>query len=230
MRNENSHRLKSRVFLLRNNIEIVPTILSTSKEDFEKNFHKLIQNPNLSGWIHIDLADGEFVNNKTVGLEVINKIEFSQNIEIHLMVKSPMEWIKNIESSSIKRVIFHIESDDVEKSIEWAKEIGLLVGLAINPQTELSQLSPFIDKIDLILIMGVNPGFQGQEFLPSSLEKIKASVKLYPEKIIGEDGGINDRNIKLVAATGASHIAVGSFLTHGDINENLERLWKALRS
>ena len=146
------------------------------------------------------------------------------------MVSHPLEWIDDLIRSGFERIIFHIEAaDDRENVIEYIKSKGLEVGLAINNETDIEKLQPFIDKINVVLVMTIVPGFQGHPFIPEALVKVRNMKSMNWPVRIGVDGAVKDTDAKDIVASGVDFMIVGSYLLDGDIDENLENLWEALR-
>ena len=206
-------------------VQIIPAILSNTEEQFKNDITKVASSQALvGGWVHIDFADNKFVQNKTINTDVISKFPANFQKEAHLMVTHPLEWIDKLVEANFKRVIFHIEcNDDIDEVINYAKSKGLEVGLAIKIETPIEKLEPFISKIDMVLVMSIKAGFQGQLFITDSLQKIRDINSKWDVKI-GVDGAVKDKNIKPLIESGAEHLIVGSFLLKGNIDENLERL------
>lgn len=212
-------------------IQIIPAILSTSEDDYRKDILRYQQSQYFKdGWVHIDFMDNIFVQNKSIEPEVTVKYPINLHKEAHLMVMQPLEWVDNLVKSGFERAIFHLEAaDDIEECINKIKSKGLEVGLAIKSETPVEKLAPFIPKIDVVLIMTIVPGFQGQPFIPETLDKVKEiKSRKWPIKV-GVDGAVKDSNIKEVTKAGVDFVAVGSYLLEGDIDENLEELWEATR-
>ncbi|MCL4365895.1 ribulose-phosphate 3-epimerase [Patescibacteria group bacterium] len=211
-------------------IQIVPAILDKTPQDFKKHIAQLKYSTSFQeGWVHIDFADNKFVQNQTIGIDVVEKTPINLNKEAHLMVIHPLQWIDKLKEADFKRIIFHYESkDDVLECINKIKGLGMEVGVALNINTPLEKLEPFKDKIDLVLVMAIVPGFQGQPFLPETFDKIKdLKEKGWPVKI-AVDGAVRDTNAKQLIEAGVDQLTVGSFLLKGDIDENLERLWEVI--
>ena len=211
-------------------MQIIPAILATSEEQYQKDITKLNNSPSLTeGWVHIDFADNKFVQNQTIEPEIIKKSPTNLRKEAHLMVAHPKEWIEKLANADFERVIFHIEcEDDVEEVIDLAKEQGLEVGLAIKFETPIEKLELFVPKIDTILVMSVVPGFQGQSFIAKSLDKIKELKSKGWQTKIGIDGAVKSSNIKEIIGTGVDMVTIGSYLLEGDLEENLENLWEII--
>lgn len=223
-------------------IQIIPGILATSEEQYRSDLSRLSKVEALeNAWIHIDFMDNLFVPNKSIGPSVITKYPTPLHKEAHLMIRSPLEWVDDLIKAGFERIIFHIEAEgNIEKCIEYIKNKGLEVGLAIKNETPIEKIEPFIERIDVILVMAVVPGFQGQKFIPASLDKIKETSRLRQVKLglrskgnysfrIGVDGAVKDDNIRKIVDSGVDFVTVGSYLLKGDIDENLENLWEALQ-
>jgi len=210
-------------------VQIIPAVLSRTEQQYVSDTNKLSSCEALKGnWVHIDFADNKFVQNKTIGPEIVGKFPTNFRKEAHLMVSNPKDWIDKLVDAGFERIIFHIESlDDTNRVIDYIKSKGLEVGLAIKMDTPLDYLKPYIEKIDLVLVMSIAPGFQGQPFIPQSLDRIREIKSKWGVKI-GVDGSVKDENAKFFIDTGADNLIVGSFLLKGDINENVERLWEAM--
>lgn len=211
-------------------VQIIPAILATKKEDYRRDITRIEQSSSFKeGWVHIDLMDNLFVPNGSIKPSEARNYTRLQK-EAHLMVIHPSDWIDDLVSAGFKRVIFHIESqDDVMDVINQIRDRGLEVGLAIKNETPIEKLEPFLDKIDAMVVMSVVPGFQGQKFIPEALDRIKQLKSKQLTVKIGVDGAVKDDNIKAIVEAGADFVAVGSYLLKGNINENLENLWEALR-
>ena len=171
-----------------------------------------------SDYIHIDTMDGLFVPNTQMPINEIIALEKISNkpLDVHLMVENPEEYITQLENKNIDYITIHIEiNKDINKLINIIKSLNYKVGLSIKPNTNIDSLIPYLDKIDLVLIMSVEPGFGGQQFMPNSLEKAKYLRKLNPNITIEIDGGIKDTNIKEVKKY-VDIAVVGSYITNNN--------------
>jgi len=188
---------------------IIPAILTDNFFDFQKKLKKV---ENLSSWLQIDISDGKFTPSKTLSPNDLLPLKFKQNLELHLMVFEPEKYFFAAEKLKVKRVIIHYEA--VEKNIDeiFSKKYPFTLGLALNPETEVEKILPYLSKINFILILGVTPGAQGQEFQEKVLEKIKKIKTLSSKTIIEVDGGINETTIQKVNQAGADIFVVGSAL------------------
>ncbi len=211
-------------------VQIIPGILSTSEEGFRKDILRYQRAEAFkSGWVHIDFMDNIFVPNKSIEPSVVAKYPISLHKEAHLMVAQPLKWVDRLVEAGFERIIFHLESEDnINGVIDYIKSKGKQVGLSIKKETSADKLSPFIDKVDVVLIMTIVAGFQGQKFIPETLNKIADIKKLNSKVLIGVDGGVSAKNVKLVVDCGVDFFIVGSFLLKGDIDENLEVLWETI--
>ncbi len=210
-------------------VQIIPAVLAISEEQYQKDISKLASSNSLEeGWVHIDFADNKFVQNQTIGPEVVAKSPDNFQKEAHLMVSNPKEWIDGLVKANFKRVIIHIEAEKVDETLEYIMSKGLEAGLAIKNETSIEELESFINKINTVLIMSIVAGFQGQPFLPSALKKIEEIKNKDWGVRVGVDGAVKDINIKEITETGADFVIVGSYLLKGDVDENLEILWEAV--
>lgn len=188
-------------------------------------------NNSTTNYIHIDVMDGKFVEDTQIN--TIEKITTLANtsdkqLDIHLMVENPLEYIQKLDNKNIKYIIFHLEiQENIEMLIQEIKAKGYLPGIAINPETNIEKLIPYLNQIDLILIMSVKPGRGGQKFIPTTVDKIAKLKKILQENklniLIEVDGGINDQTIKDVKNI---DIAVaGSYIIKSpDYNKAIQQL------
>ena len=182
--------------------------------------------------IHLDIMDGKFVKNKTWTFSEIKKLTSYSHLplDVHLMVEKPEKYIEDYALLNTNDIIFHYEAvKDVENMIDLIKSYGLKVGIAVNPDTNVEVLFPFLNKIDLVLIMSVYPGESGQSFIENSLNKIKVLkeeiIKQEVKTLIEVDGGINDENAILCKEAGVDILVSASFI-HKDIINNIDLLKK----
>ena len=217
-----------------NSIKISPSILSA---DFSK-LGSEIQNLEKAkaDLIHIDVMDGHFVPNITIGPEVRNKLRKYTTLpfDVHLMISPVHNFIKNFADAGADIITIHPEAtEDLESSIKKIKSYNKKAGVSLNPETSLDKLNNVLDKIDLVLIMSVNPGFGGQKFIEKTLDKIKelrSKIDLLNLKVeIEVDGGINFENSKSIIKAGANILVSGTTVfksNEGNIKKNIEILKK----
>ncbi len=198
-------------------IKIAPSILSADFSILNKEIEKLDN----ADYIHIDIMDGHFVPNLTFGAKLVKDIRKWTNkvFDIHLMVENPDNYIEPMIDAGADIITVHYESCiHLERTIKKIKDFKIRVGVALVPTTSEDVLKYIIDYLDLILVMTVNPGFGGQKFISSQLEKIKNIKKLIRNKNIDleVDGGINKETSKLVKEAGANVLVAGSYIFGSD--------------
>ena len=204
-------------------IKIATSILSST--DRIDSINKL--NNTNTDYIHIDVMDNKFVPNYQLPVDEVNKLGKISNklLDIHLMDEDPEKFIKNLSINNIKCISIHIEiNKDINHIINLIKSYGYDAGIAIKPSTNIDKIDKYIKEIDKIIIMSVEPGFGGQKFIKSSIDRIKAIKKKYPNVIIEVDGGINNETINLIKNL-ADIAVVGSYITNNsDYQEAINNL------
>ena len=216
-----------------NQIKISPSILSCDFSEIGKEIEKL--NHSGADLIHVDVMDGHFVPNLTFGPPVIKKIRKCSDLpfDVHLMISPVEKYIKDYAEAGADIITFHPEAtEDIGKTIEVIRSYKKKVGISLNPETPSNVIENFLKKIDLILIMSVNPGFAGQKFIPEVLEKVKFfRSKIDNEKLnvdIEIDGGIDFETAPLAIKAGANILVSGTTIFKGgnNISENIKNLRK----
>lgn len=178
-------------------------------------------------FIHIDVMDGEFVANKAFSMSLVRKINriTEKKMDVHLMVRDVEMYVKRLRGMNIGYVTFHIEAVrdmDIEGIIGCIRDMGYGVGISIKPDTDIGVLRGIIDSVDMVLVMSVEPGKGGQEFMIESVARIKEIRKMRRDVIISVDGGINDMTSFLVDT---DMVVVGSYITSSsDYEERIERV------
>lgn len=207
-------------------IQIIPTIIAKDFQELQEKIKKV--EPYIDS-VQLDIMDGEFVNNTTWNQPSdLKKIETNLNLEAHLMIQNPEDYIDDWISSGVKRIIFHYESTDKHKEIiEKIKQAKLEIGIAINPETSIEAVNNFIPDLNLVLIMTVHPGFGNQDFLEQTLGKIKELRTKDKNVNIEVDGGINLETAPKVIHEGANLLAVGSAIFKSD---NIKQTIKDLKN
>ncbi|MGN1040669.1 MAG: ribulose-phosphate 3-epimerase [Candidatus Fimimonas sp.] len=164
-------------------------------------------------WIHCDVMDGVFVPNISFGLPVVCDVAKTVQIplDVHLMIQHPKQYAKQFVEAGAGIVTFHLESaDDVSETAKEIRSCGAKVGISVKPQTPVSELVPYADLFDMVLIMTVEPGFGGQKFKSECLQKVSEARKFFPDKLIQVDGGINQTTAAQAVAAGANVLVAGS--------------------
>jgi len=182
-------------------------------------------------YIHVDIMDGKFVSNKSFTFsEVRNLTKYTtKKLDVHLMVNDPDKYIEDYANLNVEYITIHYEiGKNINKFIDKIKEYGIKCGISIKPETEINSIVPYLNKIDLILLMSVNPGMGGQEFISTSIEKIRALRQLlsnYPNILIEVDGGINDVVAPMCIEAGADILVAGSFIiSSNNYQNNIDKL------
>jgi ribulose-phosphate 3-epimerase len=167
--------------------------------------------------IHIDIMDGHFVPNLTLGPNAVSAINKSTNLflDVHLMIYNPFDYIEAFVAAGADRITFHFEAtEDVEDTLNFIRKCGKQAGLAFRPETSFSMVPKYLDKCDLLLLMTVSPGFGGQKFMPEILEKVEMARKLTDKLDIQVDGGINNETGPQCIKAGANVLVSGNYLFH----------------
>lgn len=181
-------------------------------------------------YIHVDVMDGLFVPSISFGMPVIKSIRkvTDKVFDVHLMINEPVRYIDEFVKSGADIITVHVEAcSDVVATLEKIKAAGVKAGITLNPDTPVSAIEPYMDMVDMVLVMSVNPGFGGQKFIVTSIDKLKEVKRLRDERgltfDIEVDGGINVENLLSVMEAGANVIVAGSAVFSGDAAENVAK-------
>ena len=214
------------------NIQISPSILSADFSQLGTEIKRLEEGG--ADMIHVDVMDGHFVPNLTIGPPVIKALRkhCSLKFDVHLMISPVHKYIKAYADAGADIITIHPEAtQSLGDSIKTIKDLNKKVGVSLNPESKIDLITEFLDQIDLVLIMSVNPGFGGQKFMPEVLDKIKQLKKIQQEKNLSFDieidGGINFENSKIAIDAGANILVSGTTVfksNDGDIKKNINLL------
>lgn len=189
-------------------IRVVPAIL-TNEGAVVKEMGAALKG--VTDWVQVDIMDGDFVPSLSIGWQEVKAAQLTFSWEAHLMVREPESYLRGFKSAGAQKIIFHYEATaDPAGVITAARKQGLGVGMAINPETEVSALAGILPLVDSVLLLSVHPGFYGAKYIPKVLDKVDQLRALEPCISIGIDGGIKEENILEVAAKGVNDIYVGS--------------------
>lgn len=204
-------------------IEVIPAILET---DFAEIERKMLMVEEKVDWVQIDIADGILVPN-TVLLQplLFQKIDTALDKELHMMVKDPLRFLTPFATVGFKRFFAHIEADYVDEYIQKCHELGCEAGVAIDGPTPVAGLTPFIEKVDAVLVMAIEAGFSGRPYREDTAEKISRIRQIDADIPIAVDGAMNDVNAKKVIAAGATRINSNSYIFGSvDVGKRIEIL------
>lgn len=211
-------------------VKIAPSLLSANFACLNDEIKKI----ETAQWIHYDVMDGHFVPNISFGYSILNDISkiTDMYLDVHLMISEPAKYVDKFITSKASLIVFHYEAvakDEISDLISYIKSQNADVGIAIKPGTSIDVLIPFLSKIDLVLVMSVEPGFGGQKFNSTALDKISKLAKLKKEYnyhyLIEVDGGINETTAKLCRQAGVDVLVAGSYIFNSDdYSEAIESL------
>ena len=189
-------------------IRTVPAILTDDSATLEKLIR---QTETFTSYAQFDIMDGQFVPSRSITCEHIASLETKLSWEAHLMVLHPEDYLDDFRKAGAQKIVFHYEATPSPQDIiPLVRKLGMSAGIALNPETPNSAITPLISELDSVLFLSVNPGFYGSKFIPEVLYKIVDFRRAYPDLEIGIDGGIKEDNIAEIARTGVDVIYIGS--------------------
>jgi len=210
--------------------KLVPSLLSTDLWCLKDQLDALKQYQ--VDTLHVDVMDGNFVPNISMGVPLVESLRKHSDffLDVHLMIANPERFIETFREAGADLLTVHIEATyHIHRLIQQIRNVGCKAGVSLNPGTPLELIKPILHMVDLVLVMSVNPGFGGQDFLPETLSKVKMLHQWKQERkdykyIVEVDGGINRSNVEQVLAAGAEWIVSGSGVFKGDLKTNLDQL------
>ena len=188
-------------------VEIAPSMLGADFGDMRRAAELVAPE---SGYLHMDVMDGHFVPNLTMGSDLVKSLKGIAPLDVHLMITDPCDFIDDFSEAGAEIISIHIEANNPSKAIDLIKEKNIKAGIALNPSTPEDAIDFVVDKVDLILVMSVEPGYCGQSFHETSIERVRNYKEKYPDKLIEVDGGVSPSNSKKLIEAGADILVAGS--------------------
>ncbi|MBL7846361.1 MAG: ribulose-phosphate 3-epimerase [Cyclobacteriaceae bacterium] len=212
---------------------IAPSILAADFANLEREITMI--NESEGDWIHVDIMDGVFVPNLSMGIPVVEAVKrhARKPLDVHLMIVQPERFVEAFQKAGAATISVHAEAcPHLHRNIQQLKQLGVQAGVALNPHTPISVLQHVISEIDLVCVMSVNPGFGGQKFIEGTYQKIKELRRLISETgskaLIEIDGGVNQANAKPLLEAGADVLVAGNFVFSSSQPKEVIRQLKAL--
>ncbi len=194
-------------------VEIAPSMLGADFGSMRKDAETVASE---SGYLHMDVMDGHFVPNLTMGSDLVKALKGIAPLDVHLMITDPCEFIDDFGNAGAEIISIHIEANNPEKALKLIREKGIKAGIAINPSTPEEAINTVVDYADMILVMSVEPGYCGQSFHESSIQRVKNYKERYPDKLIEVDGGVSTKNSMQLIQAGADILVAGSAIFNSD--------------
>lgn len=215
-------------------LEIAPSILSADFANLGDSI-KIVERAGIK-YLHIDVMDGKFVPSISFGMPIISSIRKTTDMifDVHLMIEEPERYIAEFAKCGADIITVHEEACvHLDRVITQIKECGCKAGVALNPATPVQTIEYVLDKLDMVLVMSVNPGFGGQKYIPYATDKIKTLKSMITAKnlstLIEVDGGVNVSNVEGIAEAGVDIAVMGSAVFIGNIEENIEKVNKIIK-
>lgn len=194
-------------------VEIAPSMLGADFGEMRKAAELVAPE---SGYLHMDVMDGHFVPNLTMGSDLVKSLKGIGPLDVHLMITDPCDFINDFADAGAEIISVHIEANNPKEALELIKKKGIKAGIALNPSTPEETIDSVVDYADMILVMSVEPGYCGQSFHEGTIERVRNYKKKYPSKIIEVDGGVSTQNSKQLIEAGADILVAGSAVFNSD--------------
>lgn len=213
---------------------LCPSILAADFCELGKEI-ELVEKAGVS-YLHIDIMDGMFVPSISFGMPVLACVKRRSKLfmDVHMMVEKPQRYVEELIGLGADGVTIHVEACDcIPETLTKIRDLGAKCGIAINPETPVSAVLPYIGMVDMVLVMTVQPGFGGQQYISECTDKIKAVRKVidekYPKVLLEIDGGVTIDNLRMTLDAGANVIVAGSAVFHGDIEANVKEFLRRMQ-
>ena len=213
--------------------QLAPSMLAADFNCLGKQIRELEEN-NVK-ILHVDVMDGMFVPSISFGMPVIESIRKESKLlfDVHLMVQEPIRYIEEFVKAGADSLTIHVEAcEDVTATLKKIKDFGKKCAISLNPDTPVEEVFPYLDMVDMVLVMSVHPGFGGQKLIPETLEKVKSLVKYRKEHDlcynIEIDGGVNQENIGEIVSIGVDVVVAGTAVFKGSISENITKIGEVM--
>ena len=194
-------------------VKIAPSMLGADFGDMRKAA-KLVAPE--AGYLHMDVMDGHFVPNLTMGSDLVKSLRGIAPLDVHIMITDPCSFIDDFAKAGAEIISVHIEANNPKEAIELIKKKNIKAGIALNPSTPEEAIEPVVEEADMILVMSVEPGYCGQSFHEDAINRVRNYKEKYPEKIIEVDGGISTDNSPKLIKAGADILVAGSAVFNSD--------------
>ena len=204
-------------------VEIAPSMLGADFGEMRKAAELVAPE---SGYLHMDVMDGHFVPNLTMGSDLVKSLKGIGPLDVHLMITDPCHFIDDFASAGAEIISVHIEANNPKEALELIRKHDIKAGIALNPSTPEEAIDSIVDYADMILVMSVEPGYCGQSFHEDTINRVRNFKEKYPSKLIEVDGGVSTKNSQQLIEAGADILVAGSAVFNSDNPINIIKLMK----